>query len=129
MASSGWDSEILETDGLPQGASTPILSISDLQTLGATLETAYQNDTVQPIQPGHEYGAAISIRYPDGSIGPISVYNGSALAVDNIPDPRLHYMQAHSVSQEAACLSNGSCAPILIATLREYGIPQLRLKM
>lgn len=87
MASSGWDSEILETDGLPQGASTPILSISDLQTLGATLETAYQNDTVQPIQPGHEYGAAISIRYPDGSMGPISVYNGSALAVDNIPDP------------------------------------------
>ncbi len=87
MASNGWDSDTLEANGIPQTASTPILSMSDLQTLGATFETAYLDDTVQPIQPGHEYGAAISIRYPDGSMGPISVYNGSALAVDNIPDP------------------------------------------
>ena len=81
----GWSVDFVETGDFSQ--ITPIASISDVQTLGVSIEEAYSGDTIQTIQSGEEYYAAIAIRYPDGSLGPMSVYNGSAMAIDNVPEP------------------------------------------
>ncbi len=84
-STTGWSADFVETGDFSQ--ITPIASISDVQTLGVSIEEAYSGDTIQTIQSGEEYFAAIAIRYPDGSLGPMSVYNGSAMAIDNVPEP------------------------------------------
>ena len=83
-ASTGWDVDYLESGGHTE--INPVASISDLRTLGATIDQAYMGNSLQDIQPNEEYFAAVSIRYPDGSLGPISIFGASATPIDNIPE-------------------------------------------
>ena len=106
----GWSVDFVETGDFSQ--ITPIASISDAQTLGVSIEEAHSGDTIQTIQSGEEYYAAIAIRYPDGSLGPMSVYNGSAMAIDNVPEPPSSLYAEQSDSQEAAFVEWQPCTDI-----------------
>ena len=81
----GWSTQFVETSDF--SLTVPIASLSDVQSLGTSVEEAYFSDGIGRIQPGQEYYAAVAIRYPDGSLGPMSVYDGSAMSIDNVPEP------------------------------------------
>ena len=107
MAQYNWlSTQFVETSDF--SLTVPIKPLSDVQSLGTSVEEAYFSDGIGRIQPGQEYYAAVAIRYPDGSLGPMSVYDGSAMSIDNVPEPLNHFTQSRSGFQEAASKSSGN---------------------